>query len=115
MDTVWTKGAMTVRDVLCHLNRSPAPGYTTVATIMMRLVDKGLLGRARSGRADVYEPLYDRSEFDRRTTSATIARLVDTYGDLALTQFAVALDKANPDWVVRLRTQFALATDAEDA
>jgi len=108
MEVIWTHRAATVRAVLGHLKRTPPPGYTTVATIMTRLVDKGLLGRARAGKTDLYRPMYDRGEFERRTAAAAIDRLVDAYGDVALAQFATALENADPERLERLRAQVTL-------
>jgi len=107
MDVIWTRDAATVRDVRGHLRRDPAPGYTTVATIMMRLVDKGVLTRARAGKTDRYCPVYDRAAFERRTAAAAIDRLVNAYGDVALAQFATALENADPERLERLRARFA--------
>jgi len=107
MEVIWTHQASTVREVRSHLPRAPLPGYTTVATIMMRLVDKGLLDRTRAGKTDLYRPVYDRAEFERRTAAAAIDRLVDAYGDVALAQFATALENAGPERLGRLRARFA--------
>ncbi len=107
MEVIWTHRAATVREVRGHLRRTPSPGYTTVATIMMRLVDKGLLDRSRAGKTDLYRPLYDRSEFARRAAATAIDRLVDAYGDVALAQFATALENADPERLERLRARFA--------
>src|SRR5438094_6279170 len=60
MVVIWAHRGDTVRAVRAHLGRTPLPGYTTVATIMNRLVAKGLLQRARSGKVDVYRPVYGR-------------------------------------------------------
>ena len=65
-------------------HRTPPPGYTTVATIMTRLVDKGLLQRSRTGKTDVYRPVYEREEFGRRVAMAAVRGLVDEFGDVAL-------------------------------
>ena len=107
MGVIWTHQASTVRAVLGHLRRMPPPGYTTVATIMTRLVDKGLLARARAGKTDRYRPVYSRAEFERRAAAAATDRLVDAYGDVALAHFAAALENADPERLGRLRARFA--------
>lgn len=107
MGVIWQREQATVRDVLGGLRRSPAPGYTTVATILNRLVEKGLLRRARDGRLDVYQPTYDRAEFERRSAATAVHGLVAAYGDVALAQFAAALQDADPDLLARLRARVA--------
>ena len=109
MEVIWQRTRASVRDVLGALQRSPAPGYTTVATIMNRLVEKGLLRRERDGRLDVYHLTYDRAEFERRTAAAAVRGLVDAYGTVALAQFAAALEDADPDLLARLRARVARA------
>ncbi len=106
MEVIWTHHASTVRAVCGHLRRTPPPAYTTVATIMTRLVDKGALIRTRAGKTDLYRPVHDRAEFARRTAATAIDRLVDAYGDVALAQFATALENADPERLARLRVRF---------
>lgn len=113
MEVLWARHGSTVREVLSELRRAPAPGYTTVATILNRLVEKGMLTRARSGKVDTYLPAYDRAEYNRRATAAAVYGLVAEYGDLALAQFAAALEEADPDLLARLRARY-VAT-GEDA
>jgi predicted transcriptional regulator len=103
MEVIWTEGSATVRAVRDHLQRTPLPGYTTVATIMNRLVSKGVLHRSRAGKVDLYHPRYDRHEFGRRAAAAAVRGLVQEYGELALTQFAVALQQADPERLAALR------------
>ena len=114
MEVVWTRQAATVREVRSHLHRAPAPGYTTVATIMTRLVEKGLLRRTRSGKTDRYHPVVEREEFGRRAAAAAISTLVAAFGDVALAQFAVALEGADGERLARLRAQYASAEDTDD-
>jgi BlaI family transcriptional regulator, penicillinase repressor len=107
MDVIWAQGTATVRIVRDQLQRTPLPGYTTVATVMTRLVDKGLLLRARAGKTDLYRPAYDRAEYGRRLAGAAVRGLIQEYGDVALAQFAAALEQADPDRLARLRARVA--------
>ncbi|HVA93045.1 MAG TPA: BlaI/MecI/CopY family transcriptional regulator, partial [Chloroflexota bacterium] len=91
MEVVWAGAPTTVREVLSELMRSPRPGYTTVATVMNRLVNKGILQRTRSGKADIYQAPMTREQYMGQVAAATVNRLVNDCGDLALAQFAAAL------------------------
>jgi predicted transcriptional regulator len=113
MEVVWAHAPVTVRAVLGHLQRAPLPGYTTVATVMNRLVDKGLLHRTRSGKVDVYEAAYDRAEFQRRAAATAVRHLVQEYGEVALALFAAALEGADPERLARLRERLG-RLEAED-
>lgn len=67
MDILWTRGALTVRDVQAGFSGKKRPAYTTVQTVMARLEAKGALRRARkSGNAFVFEPAISRDAAQRR-------------------------------------------------
>ena len=106
MDVLWKHQQATVREVVNALPRTPPLAYTTVATIMGRLVEKGLLLRSRSGKVDLYRPAFDSAEFSRRVAFAAVQHLVREYGDVALAQFVAALEHADPERVTRLRARY---------
>lgn len=93
MDEVWDRGRATVHQVRDAINArsSKERAYTTVMTVMTRLVDKGLLQRERDGRHHVYVPVLERADYlDARARSA-VSALVQKYGDYALTHFAAQM------------------------
>jgi BlaI family transcriptional regulator, penicillinase repressor len=106
MEVLWQRQQATVREVVGALPRKPPLAYTTVATVMSRLVEKGLLLRSRSGKVDLYRPVYDSAEFSRRAALAAVQRLVREYGDAALAQFAAVLEQADPERIARLRARY---------
>ena len=59
MGIVWTRGAVTVKDVAAHLARQRA--YNTVQTTLDRLYRKALLVREKQSHAFVYTPRLDRT------------------------------------------------------
>ena len=107
MEVVWARAPITVREVLGELRRSPRPGYTTVATVMNRLVDKRILQRARTGKVDVYQAPMTREQFMRQVAATAVNRLITECGDVALVQFAAALEHADPARLARLRERLA--------
>jgi BlaI family transcriptional regulator, penicillinase repressor len=113
MDVLWQRQQATIREVASQLTRTPPLAYTTVATVMSRLVEKGLLVRARSGKVDLYRPAYDNAEFSRRVARAAVHQLVHEHGDVALAQFAAALERADPERVARLRARYQLRQSQE--
>lgn len=106
MEVLWQRQQATVREVVGQLPRKPPLAYTTVATVMSRLVEKGLLVRSRSGKVDQYRPVFDSAEFSRRAALAAVQHLVREYGDVALAQFAAALERADPERIARLRARY---------
>ena len=70
MDTVWTGGDFSVRDVQTTLGRPVA--YTTVMTTLDRLFKKGLVARRREGRAFVYSAALERHEIEASMTAGLL-------------------------------------------
>jgi predicted transcriptional regulator len=95
---VWqTRTPVTVRDVVERLNESRAEplAYTTVMTVMSRLVTKGVLSRRRAGRGYVYEPLVEDA------AGIAVRNVMRDFGDAAVAHF---VDEArdNPELMQRL-------------
>ena len=63
MTVLWRRGEATVEEVRAKQPARRRSAYTTVQTVMNRLVDRGLLTRRRRGRAFVYTARYDESEY----------------------------------------------------
>jgi len=68
--------------------------YTTVMTIMARLVDKGLLIKEPGEkRAFLYYPRLSKEKFSKTFIKKTIRRLFSTYGEVAIAGFAEGLEE----------------------
>ena len=65
MAVVWESESCDVNDVLERLVWDKPLAYTTIMTVMTRLVEKGFLERARSGRKFVYKAVAQREEVAR--------------------------------------------------
>ena len=63
MELAWDQPSLTVKSAIFHLGQDNAPAYTTVMTVLNRLVEKGLLARTREGRNFVYRAGVDRETF----------------------------------------------------
>ena len=62
LGVLWTMREGTVRDVAAALSARQAFAYTTVMTLLERLVKRGHLTRRKSGRSFVYTPGQDPDE-----------------------------------------------------
>lgn len=113
MSVLWEGGAATVRDVLAEVNRERQPpvAYTTVMTVMSRLVDKGLLSRRLVGKTHHYQPAQTRERFLRESSRQVVSALVADFGEVALVQFLEQIQRLDPERVERLR---ALARGDDD-
>lgn len=89
MIAVWQIGSGSVRDVMDALTGDTKRAYTSVATIMKILDDKGYVTATRKDRALIYTPTVERSAYEGKslknlsdslfggTPTALVARLVD--------------------------------------
>jgi predicted transcriptional regulator len=73
MRIMWSLGEATVEDVRGAQPRSRRAAYTTIQTVMNRLVDRELLERRRRGKAFVYRPRYPESELVARSMRERLA------------------------------------------
>lgn len=114
MEILWKAGdPLTVRDVLNRLTATRDLAYTTVMTVMTRLVGKGLLTRTRRGKAYLYAPALTRQGFVRSRAREMVRTLLDNFGEVAIAQFIAELDQADPDRLAALEQLLAQRHDQE--
>ena len=75
MKVIWELGQATVSEVLDTINRKLA--YTTVATTMKHLEQKGFLTYTVDGRTFVYQPLIQEAETSQSMLSDLLERFFD--------------------------------------
>lgn len=97
MEVVWRFGTASGRDVFSALTRKRDLAYTTVMTVMNRLVDKGILDRKENGKQYHYRARFCREEYDKRASGRIIRGLIRSFGDLAIAQFVDTLDETDPE------------------
>ena len=73
MRVMWRLEEATVDDVRAALPPSRRPAYTTVQTVMNRLLERGLLERRRRSKAFVYKARYPESEVVARSLRERLA------------------------------------------
>jgi predicted transcriptional regulator len=103
MDFLWARGEATGPEVVEELNHSRSLAYTTVLTVMGRLVEKGLLTQYKVGRAHLYRPAMSREAYAVETASQIVRSLVEDFGDIALAQFSQQLDSLDPARLASLK------------
>jgi BlaI family transcriptional regulator, penicillinase repressor len=73
MAVLWKLGTATVSDIRAEQPRAERRAYTTVQTVLDRLVDRGLVERERRGKPYVYRARYDEAELLARSISQQLA------------------------------------------
>ncbi len=102
MAVLWNAPDATVRGVLERLT-GRHPAYTTVMTVMNRLVGKGLLRRTRDGAGFRYAPTAGRADQAAIAARDSVAALMRDFGPSAVAGFADALDAVDPALLRELR------------
>ena len=101
MDVLWKKGEATIRQVHSVLSTRRKLAYTTVATLLTRLRDKGYVEARERNFAYVFRPLVEREQVVRRKLDDFINRVLG--GDVApLAAYLVDSRKLTPEQIEAL-------------
>ena len=94
MEVIWqSPNPVRVRNITEILQKKRKIAYTTVMTIMNRLVDKGLLSRKQDGRAYLYKSAESKDKFLTRASRLIIKNFISSFGDTAVAHFVNELEK----------------------
>ncbi len=78
MEVIWAAdGPVTGRAVVDELTRNRSLAYTTVLTVMDRLVRKGMLRRQRHGRAHTYQAATTRAAYTAELMASVLGSSQD--------------------------------------
>jgi predicted transcriptional regulator len=95
MEALWgTESQLTVQEVVDALG--PGHNYKTVMTVLNRLVEKELLGRALDGRAYRYHPQMSRDQFLRSVADELVHGYLEAYGAGSGAHLTGAIDAVLP-------------------
>lgn len=96
MTVVWKHSRVVAREVLEAVEPQTGWAYTTVKTLMSRLVEKGALTARKRGNTILFEPLITRYQARRTAVRSLIERAFDgTFGSLV--QHMIAEEKLSPE------------------
>ena len=89
MTVVWATGGGTVKEILAELNKVQERAYTSVATVLKIMEQKGFLTSERKERSLIYRPAVPKADYQKTslknlssklfndTPAALVARLVN--------------------------------------
>jgi predicted transcriptional regulator len=113
MATVWRLGEARVEQVRTELPRGRSAAYTTVQTVMNRLVDRGLLTRERRGQAYTYRAVVSEGDFYSRAIGKRLAEASPGARRAALLNLLGDLQPEDLDEVARYAQRIRRARAAE--
>jgi predicted transcriptional regulator len=87
MKTIWTIQKGDVKSIHKQLNKERKAAITTVATVLDRLHDKGLVQRElvkEGGVRYIYKPAMTRNQFESTVVSNVLRGLFESFGESAI-------------------------------
>ena len=97
MEIIWRRQDTTsVKDVADILEKRRKIAYTTVMTIMARLVEKGVLVRHLRGVSYLYKPKTTKEQFIAGAVHGIFSSAVSTLGEEVLAHFIKEIQKISP-------------------
>lgn len=93
MDILWEQKKCSARDILTNLKHEKKLAYTTIATILQRLYDKGLLKREEEKSVHIYSPKISKEKYSKSIAQNFLKNFINSYGDTAIASFADSVDK----------------------
>lgn len=76
MDVLWRKGECTVKEVQTELSKERKLAYTTVATLLTRLRDKGYVESEEKNFAYVFRPIVPRENVVHRKLDDLVKKVL---------------------------------------
>lgn len=93
MDIIWEQKSCSAREVLNKLELKKKLAYTTVATILQRLHNKGLVKRIEGKGGYLYSPRLTKESYSKNIVQSFLKKFIDSFGDTAIASFAESVDK----------------------
>lgn len=105
MNVVWELDTCAVRDVLGRISKDKELAYTTIATILQRLYEKGLVTRTNKEFIVHYSPKISKTQYSKTVAGSFFTKFFDSFGDAAIASFAESVDelpKEKKEYFLRL-------------
>lgn len=102
MRVLWDIHEGAVQDVSAHLDTGKNLAYTTVMTVLSRLVEKGFLAREKRGRAYVYRPAVSRESIADSALQQVVDRFFDGVSTRAVAHLLGAAEDVDEQELRRL-------------
>lgn len=97
MEIVWALRRCTIRDVIARLPPDRPLAYTTIATIMNRMVTKGTLQKCITSGTSTYTPRVTKHTVVKTEAASFLKKFFQSYGDAAIASFAESIEQLPPE------------------
>jgi predicted transcriptional regulator len=115
MAAVWKLGEAKVEDVRSLQPPRRRSAYTTIQTVMNRLVDRGLLTRRRKGNAYAYRARYEEADYLTRSIGGRLRRVAPETRQEVLLNLVGELGEEDAEVLARYAERVRQAREGGDA
>lgn len=77
MNIIWSLNKVTIKEVVSHLSSARPLAYTTVATVVKVLEQKGFLECQKNSYAHVFVPIVTKAEYENTCIDHMVANVFD--------------------------------------
>jgi BlaI family transcriptional regulator, penicillinase repressor len=77
MNALWKNSPATAREIVAHIPENVEWAYTTVKTMLSRLVTKGAVSEHKRGNTSFYEPLIQQENARKNAFTNMFDRILD--------------------------------------
>lgn len=105
LDILWQYGNCTISDIFKKLKIKRKIAYTTIATVLQRLYNKGQVDREKRANHYIYISHFNKKIYSLRLIKNFLNGLMNNFGDVAIASFAESLDslpKKKKDHLLKL-------------
>ncbi|MEW6456708.1 MAG: BlaI/MecI/CopY family transcriptional regulator [Acidobacteriota bacterium] len=95
LETLWERDGICGREIYQKISKNKEIAYTTVLTVLDRMVKKGIVDRKKVDNIYLYYPSMKKEEFERFVTSNIIKGIFDIAPSQAISTFADILSEMN--------------------
>lgn len=99
---VWAHGSCTVREIHERVGVPRGLAYTTVSTVLDRLLKKGFIAKDREGKVLVYRPLRKEHVVERDWMKSLVGKIFGEDPEPAVARLVDAVETIDPELLDRL-------------
>jgi len=93
LDVLWEKKESTGREVFEKVSKEKKVAYTTVLTVLQRLVKKGLVSKEKKGEIYSYQPTLSKDDFTKYIYKQIIKGIMDFSKSTTFSSFVEILSE----------------------
>jgi len=99
LNILWNKKTATARDIWRELKKEREYAYSTIRTILTRLVEKKIISQKmdKNKRMYIYTPILTKNKLERKIVKATINSLLERFEKSTISYLVENLSESDED------------------